>query len=290
MAHRTRISTAPIPSCCLTPEQKETLINAVKERPAIWDTSSDDYNDGSRRRRAYAEVAEILSDDNYSYKPAEIQIEWKKLRDVFNRTLKKVLAAETSHDVCWRYWEKMQFIAPPEQLLSLRMKMETEPQGRSSVDILQRLVESSLLRENEECLFVKDDDVDTKPLSSLEWLSQNCAQAANECTDNESSSPKTSNKASPKHEDNFDDSKNSNSDDLEPLHKRKRPYFKSATRVLPSIPASTSSSLQSTDTFATFGAFVASHLRAISAKNKVNGIMLKRELMELCLKYELDNL
>ncbi|CAD5221872.1 unnamed protein product [Bursaphelenchus okinawaensis] len=289
MAHRTRVSTAQIPSCCLTPDQKETLINAVKERPAIWDTSSDEYNDGSRRRRAYAEVAEILSDDNYNYKPAEIQIEWKKLRDVFNRTLKKVLAAEQNHEVCWRYWEKMQFIAPPEQLLSLRLKMESEPQGRNSVDILQRLVESSLLRENEECLFAKDDEIDVKPMSSLEWLSQNCAQAANECTDNESSSPKTSNKASPKADDVFNDGKISTNEELiEPLNKRKRPYFKGTSRILPST--SISSPTSSYDTASTFGAFVASHLRAISAKNKYNGVMLKKELMDLCLKYELDNL
>lgn len=68
MTSRGRISGTQIPSCCLTPEQKETLINAVKQRPAIWDTSSDEYNDGSRRRKAYAEVAELLSDDSYSYK------------------------------------------------------------------------------------------------------------------------------------------------------------------------------------------------------------------------------
>lgn len=87
---------------------------------------------------------------------------------MFNRTLKKVIASETNHDVCWRYWEKMQFIAPPEQIMALKMRMDSEQQNRSSVEILQRLLESSLQRtENEEGIFLKEDETDMKP---LDWI------------------------------------------------------------------------------------------------------------------------
>jgi hypothetical protein len=111
-----------IPSLCLTPEQKELLIDAVEARPAIWDQHNEQYSDNNLRRQAYAEVAQVLSDQSGShYKPAEMQIEFKKMRDVFNRTLKKVIAAGGKCDeIAWRYWDRMKFIASPEQLAQLR--------------------------------------------------------------------------------------------------------------------------------------------------------------------------
>lgn len=36
---------ATIPSCCLTAEQKDILIDAVHVRPVIWDCSIPDYQD-----------------------------------------------------------------------------------------------------------------------------------------------------------------------------------------------------------------------------------------------------
>jgi hypothetical protein len=46
----------------------------------------------------------------------EIQIEWKKMRDVFNRTLKKVMNSNGRCDISWRYFNDIKFIASPEQL------------------------------------------------------------------------------------------------------------------------------------------------------------------------------
>lgn len=113
-----------IPSCCLTSEQKDALIEAVRERPVIWDCSLAEYQEVQNRRAAFAEVAELLSDEKNKYtgmglfieKGAflfpgpEMQVEWKKLRDIFNRTLKKVVANGGSDvEVTWRYWQKVGF-------------------------------------------------------------------------------------------------------------------------------------------------------------------------------------
>ncbi|KAF7637942.1 MADF domain-containing protein [Meloidogyne graminicola] len=105
-----------IPSCCLTAEQKDILIDAVHKRPVIWDCSIPDYQDVQNRRAAFIEVAEILSDDKSKYSGPEMQVEWKKLRDIFNRTLKKVVAnGGGDSEITWRYWQKLQFIADHER-------------------------------------------------------------------------------------------------------------------------------------------------------------------------------
>jgi len=37
-----------------------------------------------------------------------MQVEWKKLRDIFNRTLKKVVAnGGSDSEITWRYWQKV---------------------------------------------------------------------------------------------------------------------------------------------------------------------------------------
>ncbi|KAL3108522.1 hypothetical protein niasHT_015444 [Heterodera trifolii] len=105
-----------IPSCCLTSEQKDALIDAVRQRPVIWDCSLDAYQEVQNRRTAFVEVAELLSDEKSKYTGPEMQVEWKKLRDIFNRTLKKVVASGGSDaEVTWRYWTKLQFIADHER-------------------------------------------------------------------------------------------------------------------------------------------------------------------------------
>lgn len=104
-----------IASLCLSPEIKELLIRCVKTRPAIWDSTSEEYSDTNSRRRAYLEVAKILGDQNgCQYKrncgvlisnrlqqvlASEIQVEWKKMRDVFNRTLKKVMQSNGRYEI-----------------------------------------------------------------------------------------------------------------------------------------------------------------------------------------------
>lgn len=44
-----------------------------------------------------------------------MQTEWKKLRDIFNRTLKKVVSSGNEGEITWRFWNKLQFIAENEK-------------------------------------------------------------------------------------------------------------------------------------------------------------------------------
>lgn len=59
--------TANSGSCFLTPEQKDTLINAVEERPVLWDYKADGFSDVERKRTEYAEIAKIMSDGSVQY-------------------------------------------------------------------------------------------------------------------------------------------------------------------------------------------------------------------------------
>ncbi|CAD5226335.1 unnamed protein product [Bursaphelenchus okinawaensis] len=294
MVYRVRIPPAPITSCCLTPDQKDQLIRLVKDRPAIWDMNSQEYNNGNERRNAYAEVARIMSGGKYKYTSPEIQIEWKKLRDVFNRTLKKAIATNT--DISWKYWKKMKFIAPPEQLEQLRGQQLCTA-TEDCEDIVQRLIDSSGINK-EECIFENDEDGDdNKPVTSLEWISQTCDQVTNECTDNETPSPKESTSTKTEESEDVKVLEDTTEPSYEPVPKRRR-FFQPASWLnhSPSVRLTNGPSVRLTnsprteDTFATFGAYVASQLRFISEKNKVNGVMLKREIMDLCVKYELDGL
>lgn len=144
------------------------MFSCVKSRPAIWDTSNEKYGDSNERRRAYSEVAQILSESNSSqYKPQEIQIEWKKMRDVFNRTLKKVMNSNGKFDISWRYFNDIKFIASPEQLAFINQRELGN--DNSSIDpygIRQFLESSNLSTSAEEnlSLFKDNDTID------LDWI------------------------------------------------------------------------------------------------------------------------
>uniref|UniRef100_A0A183CNQ9 MADF domain-containing protein n=2 Tax=Globodera pallida TaxID=36090 RepID=A0A183CNQ9_GLOPA len=130
-----------IPSCCLTSEQKDALIDAVRQRAVIWDCSLDAYQEVQNRRAAFVDVAELLSDEKSKYTGPEMQVEWKKLRDIFNRTLKKVVASGGSDsEVTWRYWTKLQFIADHErsQISKARKWCKKEPSSPPSSSSVAR--------------------------------------------------------------------------------------------------------------------------------------------------------
>uniref|UniRef100_A0A915D747 N-alpha-acetyltransferase 60 n=1 Tax=Ditylenchus dipsaci TaxID=166011 RepID=A0A915D747_9BILA len=151
-----------IPSCCLTPQQKEVLINAVKNRPFIWDCSSQYYTEVGMRRSGFSQIADLLSDDNTQYTGAEMQVEWKKLKDVFNRTLKS-----------WRYWESMQFMVDNEKLHSHKMRKKNRSRTEeTNIQVAQKAVhEIDNTSTNEYCSLGNNQDVmvDQK-LMNLEWL------------------------------------------------------------------------------------------------------------------------
>ncbi|KAL7079327.1 hypothetical protein ACQ4LE_001144 [Meloidogyne hapla] len=103
--------TAPNKTQSLTAEQKDALIDVIRQRPVIWNCSLPDYKNTENRENAFAEVAELFSDDNYKYIGSEIQHEWENLRDIFSAILKRIESGGSSENISWRYWHKLQFIA-----------------------------------------------------------------------------------------------------------------------------------------------------------------------------------
>uniref|UniRef100_A0A1I8BEF2 MADF domain-containing protein n=1 Tax=Meloidogyne hapla TaxID=6305 RepID=A0A1I8BEF2_MELHA len=100
--------TAPNKTQSLTAEQKDALIDVIRQRPVIWNCSLPDYKNTENRENAFAEVAELFSDDNYKYigYRSEIQHEWENLRDIFSAILKRIESGGSSENISWRYWHK----------------------------------------------------------------------------------------------------------------------------------------------------------------------------------------
>uniref|UniRef100_A0A915MCX3 MADF domain-containing protein n=1 Tax=Meloidogyne javanica TaxID=6303 RepID=A0A915MCX3_MELJA len=93
----------------LTAEKDEALISAIKDRPVIWDPFHPYYKNNIQRCNVYAEVAEILSDDNHKYSGRKVMMVWKNLLATFRKVKTNDLTADDK--VTWRYWQKLQFIA-----------------------------------------------------------------------------------------------------------------------------------------------------------------------------------
>uniref|UniRef100_A0A914KPA5 MADF domain-containing protein n=1 Tax=Meloidogyne incognita TaxID=6306 RepID=A0A914KPA5_MELIC len=88
----------------LTAEKDEALISAIKDRPVIWDPFHPYYKNNIQRCNVYAEVAEILSDDNHKYSGRKVMMVWKNLLATFRKVKTNDLTADDK--VTWRYWQK----------------------------------------------------------------------------------------------------------------------------------------------------------------------------------------
>uniref|UniRef100_A0A915M5F6 MADF domain-containing protein n=1 Tax=Meloidogyne javanica TaxID=6303 RepID=A0A915M5F6_MELJA len=98
-------------------EKKDVLISAIKDRPIIWDLSHPYYNNIMQRSDAYAEVAEILSDDNHKYSGPNIGAIWRGLICTFRHISRRVKSNGGADDrVTWQHWHKLQFLANNEQI------------------------------------------------------------------------------------------------------------------------------------------------------------------------------
>ncbi|KAF5301289.1 hypothetical protein FQR65_LT19238 [Abscondita terminalis] len=72
----------------------ELLINAIQERPAIWDMRSSDYSDKIKRKRSWEEVVILFSreDDTEEEKKKLgilLQKKWKNVRDRYSREVQQ---------------------------------------------------------------------------------------------------------------------------------------------------------------------------------------------------------
>ncbi|XP_046395238.1 transcription factor Adf-1-like [Ischnura elegans] len=84
------------------------LIEEVRIRPCLYDTSCDDYKDAIKRDNSWAEVAQILESDSITVKK-----NWKKLRDCFRQAVsRRVTESEQKNWKPWRYEKQMAFLLP----------------------------------------------------------------------------------------------------------------------------------------------------------------------------------
>jgi len=269
-----------IQSLCLQPETKQLLISCVRERRAIWGQSCVQYSDNGARRRAYSEVAQALSDHTgLHYKPQEVQIEWKKMRDVFNRTLKKVMS--NSGSIAWRYFNEIKFIASPEQLAFLRQREDESSDNTADPYGIQQFLENSTRNGLDEnlSLFNKDNDesTDLKTID-LGWITARCAEQKNENTSTKSS---------------YDDPPTTTQTDADSaeVDEEETNVVPRKRRHIQPKPSSSNKEPRAmfNDTYDAFGLFVASQLRSLSKRNRVAGANLQRAILEICLKSELEN-
>uniref|UniRef100_A0A915N998 MADF domain-containing protein n=1 Tax=Meloidogyne javanica TaxID=6303 RepID=A0A915N998_MELJA len=108
----------------LNSEQKMKLIEAIHERPQIWDSSYEGFRSNPTRQGAFNEVAELLSEGGTEiFTRIQVQEEWGKLRYCFTRIVKKlydegyispngtVLQLNQDHQlITWPYWQPMNFL------------------------------------------------------------------------------------------------------------------------------------------------------------------------------------
>uniref|UniRef100_A0A1I8BAJ6 MADF domain-containing protein n=1 Tax=Meloidogyne hapla TaxID=6305 RepID=A0A1I8BAJ6_MELHA len=108
----------------LNSEQKMKLIEAIHERPQIWDSSYEGFRSNPTRQGAFNEVAELLSESGSEiFTRIQVQEEWGKLRYCFTRIVKKlydegyispngtILPLNQEHQlITWPYWQPMNFL------------------------------------------------------------------------------------------------------------------------------------------------------------------------------------
>ncbi|CAK5047127.1 unnamed protein product [Meloidogyne enterolobii] len=100
------------------------LLEAIHERPQIWDSSYEGFRSNPTRQGAFNEVAELLSEGGTEiFTRIQVQEEWGKLRYCFTRIVKKlydegyispngtVLQLNPDHQlITWPYWQPMNFL------------------------------------------------------------------------------------------------------------------------------------------------------------------------------------
>uniref|UniRef100_A0A914C5D4 MADF domain-containing protein n=1 Tax=Acrobeloides nanus TaxID=290746 RepID=A0A914C5D4_9BILA len=284
-----------IPSCNLSPEQKEILIDAVRQRPAIWNCTSDEYNDIGSRKNAYSEVAALLSNDAVQYSAAEMQTEWKKMRDIFNRTLKKVIAGTNPKEITWRYWHKMQFIAENEKLQILKCvrkwnkmarKYKTDVSPTDGEFPFKHLVENGFAGVDSNENFSDDGDLGQETSSAqmtLDWLANYQCPSFNIDEPDIKTQDKNAYMNDNDHAQSLMEPNYNLPQQNGPAAKRKRTeqtISPSPNGVLGNSSANSEADI--------FGAFIANKLSWISSRNFKKACQLQKDLMEMVLKCQME--
>ncbi|KAF6199464.1 hypothetical protein GE061_007490 [Apolygus lucorum] len=95
----------------------ETLINAIRERPCIWDKTRMDYKDRTKIANSWKEIFSLLHDEFYMLSEndkitfgSEVQKKWNNIRDSFRKYLMQVKHSHVSVIKKYVYYEKLTFL------------------------------------------------------------------------------------------------------------------------------------------------------------------------------------
>uniref|UniRef100_A0A1I7X712 MADF domain-containing protein n=1 Tax=Heterorhabditis bacteriophora TaxID=37862 RepID=A0A1I7X712_HETBA len=111
------------------------LIDAIKERPALWHSSHPHYRSMSKRKEYLSEVAEkvrsVAGGENIN--EDHVSGKWSILRECFNKQLKKVRGGGVSG---WEHYARLVFLTPEVMSACRFDDLEAESHGTSNVDIV----------------------------------------------------------------------------------------------------------------------------------------------------------
>uniref|UniRef100_A0A914YER9 MADF domain-containing protein n=1 Tax=Panagrolaimus superbus TaxID=310955 RepID=A0A914YER9_9BILA len=132
------------PSSDLTPRKRNTtaiysdqlrylIIQEIAKRPSLWDTKSREPLSLVSRKKSFAEIAENLSSDDVPLQAADIEKQWKNLKDTYYKVKKKYVEAIASNppDTVpapkWRFYSALLFIDSIEENEQPVEAVEEEP-------------------------------------------------------------------------------------------------------------------------------------------------------------------
>ncbi|XP_018580147.2 uncharacterized protein LOC108917847 [Anoplophora glabripennis] len=151
-----------------------TLIELVRNRPAIWDHTMDVFKDRTEKQRAWEEICVVLEKDFFTKDKTEqrrigeqIHGKWQNVRDAFVKSLKKRSVHPTVRT--YLYHEKLQFLMKVLQ----RDGEESSPHLHSTSDEAkaERTEESVSAKVDDACNIRKrlrlQEDMDQEILKAL---------------------------------------------------------------------------------------------------------------------------
>uniref|UniRef100_A0A914Q6U1 MADF domain-containing protein n=1 Tax=Panagrolaimus davidi TaxID=227884 RepID=A0A914Q6U1_9BILA len=115
------------PSTDVTPRKRNTtaiysdqlrylIIQEIAKRPSLWDTKSREPLSLVSRKKSFADIAENLSTDDVPLQAADIEKQWKNLKDTYYKVKKKYSEAIASNPAeavpppKWRFYSALLFI------------------------------------------------------------------------------------------------------------------------------------------------------------------------------------
>ncbi|KAH7697829.1 hypothetical protein AAVH_35084, partial [Aphelenchoides avenae] len=101
-----------------TDKERDIVIEEVRKRPFIYDSTDPDYKNKERRMHAFEEIAMLLTNNMPGGQQIDgrcVSGQWKILKDTFNRTRKVIESKSPSpfspHSTpVWRFYRQLEFL------------------------------------------------------------------------------------------------------------------------------------------------------------------------------------